>query len=431
MLNASKKILLALACLAVFIYADPALAWSDLGGGDHGGADWSPANGTSISGEHTNIGTFTVSGTAYVNNNVTIDAENINIIGTLNAAGRGYLGGYGGSGGSAEGSGGSGSNGQGTYRGSGGGGGGGTSSRYGNGASGGSGSNGGYRAYGANGDSSTDESVYVGSGGGGGGGGGSGARSGCNMGYPAGSGGGGGAGARGGGYVKLIASGELSVSGSVATAGNSNAGNGGSASTLACGSLCRDCNHPGGSGGNPYASGSRSGGAPVYADYPWAWRNGSYGCANTLKSGSEWVAGRSCTSGGYGGSGGTGAGGGVLLKGSTVSVSGTIDARGGSGTTNGGTLKVFSCTLNYTGSKSLLGRYFESQRTDCYFDIGLRVYDGASIVKIAAEPSVTNSALHIHKNGTTYALALVATSDPAASKIHVQTESGIKALREL
>lgn len=36
------------------------MAWTNTGGGDHGGKSWTPANGLEIAGEHTNIGTFTV-----------------------------------------------------------------------------------------------------------------------------------------------------------------------------------------------------------------------------------------------------------------------------------------------------------------------------------------------------------------------------------
>ena len=62
-------------------------------------------------------------------------------------------------------------------------------------------------------------------------------------------------------------------------------------------------------------------------------------------------------------------------------------------------------------------------------DIGLRVYDGTSVVKIACEPAgVLTSPLRIHKNGTTYAIVLVDPSDSRASKIRIKTNSGIKAL---
>ena len=73
-----------------------------LTGYDHGGADWTPANGTEISGVHTNIGTFsipagtTVYSKAYNGSNdgsIEIQATNIIINGTLNADGRGYRGG--------------------------------------------------------------------------------------------------------------------------------------------------------------------------------------------------------------------------------------------------------------------------------------------------------------------------------------------------
>lgn len=50
-----------LAASALYLfYSRTVFAWSDLGGGDHGGADWTPANGAVIAGVHTNIGTFTI-----------------------------------------------------------------------------------------------------------------------------------------------------------------------------------------------------------------------------------------------------------------------------------------------------------------------------------------------------------------------------------
>jgi hypothetical protein len=64
-------------------------------------------------------------------------------------------------------------------------------------------------------------------------------------------------------------------------------------------------------------------------------------------------------------------------------------------------------------------------------DIGLRVYDGTEIVKIACEPQGTlTSPLRIAKNGVVYGIVLVDPSDPAASKLKIQTSSGTKALRK-
>jgi hypothetical protein len=66
-----------------------------------------------------------------------------------------------------------------------------------------------------------------------------------------------------------------------------------------------------------------------------------------------------------------------------------------------------------------------------YIDIGLRVYDGRAIIKIACEPEGTlTSPLRIAKNGVTYGIVLVDPSDPEASNIIVQTRSGPKALRK-
>lgn len=66
-----------------------------------------------------------------------------------------------------------------------------------------------------------------------------------------------------------------------------------------------------------------------------------------------------------------------------------------------------------------------------YIDIGLRAYDGANIIKIAAEPlGILTSPLRIFKNGNIYGIVLVNPSDPYASKIRIQTKSGIKSLRK-
>lgn len=84
----------------VSLLAAPAMA------GDHGGADWTPVDGTDISGVHYNVGTFTVAAGTTVGithwDNVTgedgfvqIYADTINIAGTLNGDAKGYLGGAG------------------------------------------------------------------------------------------------------------------------------------------------------------------------------------------------------------------------------------------------------------------------------------------------------------------------------------------------
>ena len=67
-----------------------------------------------------------------------------------------------------------------------------------------------------------------------------------------------------------------------------------------------------------------------------------------------------------------------------------------------------------------------------YIDIGLRIFDGTSVVKIAAEPlGVLTSPLRIAKNGTIYGIALVAPESLRASKLRVNTNSGVRALRKL
>jgi hypothetical protein len=64
-------------------------------------------------------------------------------------------------------------------------------------------------------------------------------------------------------------------------------------------------------------------------------------------------------------------------------------------------------------------------------DIGLHVYDGTEILKIACDPQGTlTSPLRIAKNGVIYGIVLVEPSDPAASKLKIQTSSGIRALRK-
>jgi hypothetical protein len=78
--------------------------WSDLGGGDHGGEDWTISTNTNIAGTHTNIGTFTInegitatvqaySGGSY--GSVSIAATTANINGTLTGNSSGYTAGTG------------------------------------------------------------------------------------------------------------------------------------------------------------------------------------------------------------------------------------------------------------------------------------------------------------------------------------------------
>ena len=376
----------------LFLSPQPVQAWSNTGGGDHGGADWTPANGTYIAGNHTNIGTFTVAGgtTVYIQpydgtsyGSVQINANTIDIQGTLTASGQGYGGGGAGGGGAGRGGreytspggsggsgtaggangqngtgdpytggtqycsglpGGSGGSGGGTYGGSGGSGGAGTpeGSPYPNcnkglsGNSGSAGNKGGYNTSQGQGDFTTDESLRMGSGGGGSGGGGGSSlstASGCG-----GGGGGGGAGNRGGGYIKLYAASSITISGNIYAKGKDNsAGNGAT-------------------GGNAYASyhggdGGNGGGAA------------SSGGSNGGSGGASYAP---TIYGGTGGEGGYGAGGGILLKSGNVEwgidIDGTTDNRGGGNSTaNGGTIKIFYPEGADLTSTHYEGRYYTSQ----------------------------------------------------------------------
>ncbi|MCP4711127.1 MAG: hypothetical protein GY869_21105, partial [Planctomycetes bacterium] len=65
-------------------------------------------------------------------------------------------------------------------------------------------------------------------------------------------------------------------------------------------------------------------------------------------------------------------------------------------------------------------------------DIGLRLFDGQKIVKIACEPKGTvTSPLRIAKDGTIYGIVLVDPGAPTASGIIIPTPSGPKALAKL
>jgi hypothetical protein len=67
-----------------------------------------------------------------------------------------------------------------------------------------------------------------------------------------------------------------------------------------------------------------------------------------------------------------------------------------------------------------------------YVDCGLRVYNGTSIITIACEPSGhIVSPLRIFNGTGTYGVALVNTTDPMASPVRIQTDSGAQALRKL
>jgi hypothetical protein len=67
-----------------------------------------------------------------------------------------------------------------------------------------------------------------------------------------------------------------------------------------------------------------------------------------------------------------------------------------------------------------------------YENIGLRISAGSQIISIACEPAGTlTSPLKIAKGGMIYGIVLVDPSNSMASKMRIQTSSGIKALRKL
>lgn len=64
-------------------------------------------------------------------------------------------------------------------------------------------------------------------------------------------------------------------------------------------------------------------------------------------------------------------------------------------------------------------------------DIGLRAYDGTTVIKLGVERGTPSSPLRIRKNGVTYGIRLVPVDSPGASKIRVQTPGGVKAIQKL
>lgn len=368
---------------------------------DHGGKDWIITSNTVISGTHTNIGTFkinpgvTAKVRPYDGKNygyVEIHAKEILINGVLDASGAGYGGGGGGGGGcghtgpygagcgnSAYGTSHPGYGGGGTaggqngqsgdpksgWGGKGGKGGGPYGGSPGNAprangvclSNGGRGGDGGYYGTGANNDKTTGEQVIMGSGGGGGGGG-------CawyeSMYNCIGGAGGGAAGSRGGGYVKLYAD-KITVSGSIKTRGLANsAGDGSSGKAETPRGDCKwDLGGTGGDGGKASYSGSGKGGSG--ATGVCASPGGHDSCIDRDCNEARHCSGRKP---GDGGSGGAGAGGGVLLKAYDVKVTGTIDTRGGTSKSNGGTLKILYAKSFYVPStvkNNLVGKFFSDK----------------------------------------------------------------------
>lgn len=73
------------------------MTWTNTGGGDHEGADWTPADTTVIAGTHYNISTFTVTNGYTINidtgNELEVGADTISIVGTIDGNEDGSAGG--------------------------------------------------------------------------------------------------------------------------------------------------------------------------------------------------------------------------------------------------------------------------------------------------------------------------------------------------
>jgi len=307
----------------------PSCGWSD--GTDYNCSDVTLSNGQVLMGRHKRINKLIIPAGATVRvtpydgtkgGSLEICANSIEIAGALSADGAGYKGGCGGKGASpCSAAGTAGLAGDGPYGGSGGAGG--ASCDRCNGGAGLNGGMGGYAAPGINGDTSTDESLLMGSGGGGGGGGGASYGPNCTS-YGVSSGGGGRSGCAGGGYIKLY--GKKSIEILSSTSGISASafpwgGKGGDGQALNPTQNCTTPCPPGGAGGDPYA--------------------GDVGIAG----GKGGPIAQNIGGGGAGGKCGGGAGGGILLKAPSIINNGIIISLGltpESGTqVNGGTIKIF------------------------------------------------------------------------------------------
>ena len=65
-----------------------------------------------------------------------------------------------------------------------------------------------------------------------------------------------------------------------------------------------------------------------------------------------------------------------------------------------------------------------------YSDIGLRVYDGSSVVKIGTQ-ALDGHALRVRKGATTYGIPLIATNDGSACGIRIYDGSNVKSVPEV
>lgn len=320
-----------LALMLVAITMPPAAAWTETGGGDHGGADWIITTDTTIAGNHYNIRLFKIDASvnvtiqAYDGSSygwVEIHAENVAVDGTLSADGAGYAGGNN-SAGAGPGGGAHGSN---LYAGAGGGG------VYAGGGAGGSGGGSGTRSHGGGGGG------YGGAGGIGSGasGGAGGAASSTWYGDRMGSGGGSSYNSnntdgRGGGKILLYADNTIQVNGTITASGND------------------------GAVVSVYGNGGGSGGSILLQ----ATDNITVNGAVTADGGAGGDAG-----GDYSGGGG-GSGGSIQFQGKNIRVNGTASANGGreggggyygnpGGAGGGGWIQVFYDNT-YTGTFTVSG----------------------------------------------------------------------------
>jgi len=295
-------------CLLFVLLGSFSFAWTNAGGGDHGGANWAPVNGATIGGDHTNVNIFTVSGTVYITAGIPLRvyAKNIVVSGNINGDFAGYDGGTGGGAGGGC-----------AYQSNGG-------SCYTNG--GGSGVFGGGAGSGA-----SSSGAHIGSGGGGGGGYG-------GHGAPGGSSGGGNGGGSSGlvygnAYSRAIELGSGSGGGGAGGSCFSSGGAGGSygGSGSASGGGCTNSESPPAGSGGPGGGGNGRGGGAVVLNASTVSISGTI----TLNGGGGAGGGvgnapSSFCEAGEGGGGGSGAsGGGVLIVGDSITFTGTVTARGG------------------------------------------------------------------------------------------------------
>ncbi|MBT4136164.1 hypothetical protein HOD75_01700 [archaeon] len=372
-------------------------AWDNSSGGDHSEEDWIPVNGTNISGNHFNIGTFTIPEGVIVyidgyqktsnGGNVTISASVINISGKLEASGRGFGGGGAGSNiqgslscvsglGGVSGNGGNGADGKwsscspsASFGGGGGGSPGGIGGITGS-------SNGTFTLGGRGGNSCRGTGADGGTGFGGGGGGGAGCTAG---GAGAGGGGSGGQNAsnRTGGNGAGIYKGTGGAGTTTPTMNNAtNAGYSGFAinndTSLDVSLLMGSGGGGGGSTSNNGAAGGGGGGAgggivilnattiTITGNISSQGAGGGKGVQNTDTSE-------------YSGFGGGGSGGGIGVFGCTVTLSGNFDNQGrlqdSLSTTNGGSLKIFYSTITDT-STNQTGRKYTSDNISAARECG-------------------------------------------------------------